>query len=258
MVNRLPVIGILLSGFILNISGLFKKVGTTIFDLITYPFNKAFEWIIQKLPSVGHSLIAFGTELSIGLGKIGNIIFESITGLFDKGFSWISDKILNMGAFTEKLITAVGSIVGQLTSIIVKGLLGASELIFKALTNGFDRGFVWIVDKMHDVAKLTKDVFNTISGKSIEKNVSATYIPAVTVTPNGTKINSSKSTTKPTETTQSESKDYDKVLHDILNAINRLSDNLEAGRIGINMDGSLLSTKLARGMEFKGSFGTNR
>ena len=163
-----------------------------------------------------------------------------------------------MGAFTEKLINGISSVVGQLTSIIVKGLIGASDLIFKALTSGFDRGFTWIVDKMHDMAKLTKDVFNTISGKSIEKNVSATYIPAVTVTPNGTKINSSKSTAKPMETTQSEPKDYDKVLHDILTAINRLSDNLESGKIGINMDGSRVSTQLARGMEFKGGFGTNR
>ena len=94
--------------------------------------------------------------------------------------------------------------------------------------------------------------------KPVETRAMAAYIPAVTVSPSGTKIETS-STPKPAVANGKDksSATLDDVL-DALNTQNKLLEKILAKDPNIKMDGQLLGTSLARQTEFKGGYGVNK
>lgn len=144
---------------------------------------------------------------------------------------------------------------------IVKGIISVGAMIFDALTAPFRKGLAWIADKIPGMGKVAERLRGGVSDiikKPMEAKMTAAYVPAVTVTPQGTQIAGAQ-TTKPAG--EAEKKDLaasDKTLQDILTAINALNSNLSNGKIGIYLDGQLVSATLARQTEFRGGYGVNK
>ena len=96
--------------------------------------------------------------------------------------------------------------------------------------------------------------------KSVESRATAAYVPAATITPNGTTVGISDKKKEATTTAADEKTSLlmtDDTGKKLLEAINGLRADMNAGKIAVNMDGSKLSTVLARSLEFRGSFGSN-
>jgi hypothetical protein len=96
---------------------------------------------------------------------------------------------------------------------------------------------------------------NLFSG-SVEHKAQASYIPAVTVTPTGTRIETPKAKSDAVAVKkESESLGMTEETGQKMVA---LLEKILAKDNSLYVDGSLLSTKLAQTISFKGSFGTNR
>ena len=137
--------------------------------------------------------------------------------------------------------------------------------IFKNLENlSFNNAILQINNLRIAIKNLSGDVkdmpnLNLDRFKSIERNAAATYVPALTVTPQGVNVDVNK---KSTPATVKETKyESGKSLDDIFNILSELNDNLLKGKIksgNLYMDSSVVSSNMARGLDFKGGFGTNK
>jgi len=193
---------------------------------------------------IGFSPSVLGKRIVTGISSVGGMIFNSLVSPFLRVFKMISP------------LFSIGS-------LILKGITAAGPVLFNALTRPFKMLMSW-VDKIPLVGGLlnkmgigSKAPSPTIQ-KSVEHKVKAAYIPAVTVTPTGTKIetpSANKSATKPKAEEKGATTDD---LYKQNDQIIKLLTTIAAKDTNIKLDGSLVSTQLARGIAFKGSFGTNR
>ncbi len=137
--------------------------------------------------------------------------------------------------------------------------------IFDAVTTPFRDAFAWVLNKIPGMGGLADKIRGGVSGvlnEPKEKTASSMYVSAVHVTPKG--LSTTPDTTNKvdvgtqTQEVEASNTEHTKLLTNILMALNTLNQNLEAGKISVNMDGQLLSSVLARNQDFRGGFGTNR
>jgi len=137
---------------------------------------------------------------------------------------------------------------------IVNGIVSIGSMLFNAITAPYRMAFHWIINKFSGIGKFLGKLFG--SG-SVEKKAAAAYIPAVTVTPNGTKI---ETPTAKAETAAAK-KDTD-IFRGMTEETGQkmvvLLEKILAKDNSIRMDGQLLSSTLARQTEFKGGYGVNK
>ena len=142
---------------------------------------------------------------------------------------------------------------------VVQGIKSVGHLIYAALTAPFTMALGWIRKHIPGASMLLgKGDTNKTVRKPVVSRAMAAYIPAVTVSPSGTKIEGS-STPKPAKA--SGDKKSSATLDDVLDALvtqNKLLEKILAKDPSIKMDGQLLSTSLARQTEFKGGYGVNK
>lgn len=200
------------------------------------------------------SKMSWGERIVKGLLIIPKAIWNTIVQPFIDAFNWIVNK-LGFGANSPS----------KLGLSIVKGLVSVGVMLFDAITSPWRKALAWIFSKIPGMSKIAKTLEgglgNIMDNKmdSVEKRAVATYVPAVTVTPEGTKLaEAPKSDTKQTEATKTATEDSSKTLQDILTSINTLNKNLESGKIGFYVDGQLLSATLARQTEFRRGYGVNK
>jgi hypothetical protein len=129
-----------------------------------------------------------------------------------------------------------GIFVGRSPSVlamgIVKGIVSAQQMILDAL--------MWPIRK---AASFLPDFLKPA------------FLKTAPQTPEATLSGKEKSAGAPAE--EAAKSPANQTLNEILLAIRILNNNLESGKIGVYIDGSLVSSTLARKLEFKGSFGMN-
>jgi hypothetical protein len=168
--------------------------------------------------SIKHIRAFLRGEISIGQA-LGNIVYDVLLKPFIDAWNWIR------GIF-------VGKSPSELALGIVKGLMSVQGMMLNALTYPFRKAWSWI------------------SGNPAPALFSSTPQTPEASLSGGTKAEQGKAV----EAAESPAQ---KTLTDILNAVQTLNKNLEAGKIAVHVDGQLVSATLARQTAFKGGFGMN-
>jgi hypothetical protein len=194
-------------------------------------------------------------------GFIIDIPILILKGLGAMGVGWAKAA----GEWANSMWTALKDWFGfspsKIALLILKGITSIGTMMFDALTYPFRHAFAWILDKIPGMGKFAGKLREGMGGvlaEPVEKKATAAYIPAVTVTPTGTRIATPEpAKTAVTAETKAESTSDSKTLGEILAALTTLNKNLEAGKIGFYVDGQLLSATLARQTEFRKGYGVN-
>lgn len=188
-----------------------------------------------------------------GIKGIGGMLSEAIQSPFKKAWAWLKT-------------TFLGESPSTLGMMIVDGIRSIIPMIFDALTSPFKAGWSWIKKNVPGVEWAAKKMGgaagdNTLQ-KPIEQRMVGSYIPAATITPEKTELATSPNSTglkteeKPADTTTLA--DVLKSNNALLDAINGLRKDLNDGKVAVYMDSALVSTMMAKNIEFRGSFGVNR
>lgn len=184
-----------------------------------------------------------------GLKAIGLAIYDTILKPFVDAWNWIK------GIF-------VGNSPSTLAMGILKGVVSVQAMLFDAITYPWRKALAWIFDKIPGMGKVAEKLRGGVKAmldEPVEKKATAAYVPAVTVTPEGTKVAGTQTPQQQQAApAATDASNNTKTLQDILTAINALNANLEAGKIGFYVDGQLLSATLARQSEFRGGYGVNK
>ena len=272
--------------FIVGIVGKFRMVGG-IFSKFVGIFGKI-GGIISKFGFIGKLLGGLGKAIP-GLGEVImalQFVIELGTGMFNyfKHFSEMSwsERIVNglliipkaiWNTVVQPFIDAFHWVMGlwgghspsKIGLSILKGITSIGGMLFDALISPYKMAWSFIksgFSKMWGWAKAGASyISDKVTGhKSVESRATAAYVPAATITPNGTTVGISDKKKEATTTAADEKTSLlmtDDTGKKLLEAINGLRADMNAGKIAVNMDGSKLSTVLARSLEFRGSFGSN-
>lgn len=186
-----------------------------------------------------------------GLKAVGLALYDTILKPFADAWNWIK------GIFVGKSPSNLG--LG-----IVKGITSVAGMVFDALSYPWRTFLAWVLEKIPFMKKYAATVRGGASafiGKSVENETSATAVGDETITTSPTQVPGAKEKQPEQEiaTAAAAQAEADtRTLQGILDAIKTLNDNLTSGKIGIYIDGQLMSATLARQTEFRGGYGTNR
>lgn len=141
---------------------------------------------------------------------------------------------------------------------ILKGISSVGVSISDSLTAPFRKAFAWILDKVPGMGKMAEKLRGGVKGAigSVERRATAAYVPAVTVSPTGTKL--APFTRKPGEPGKGEKESTAPMTEATGQKICSLLEKILAKDNNIKMDGQLLSSHLARQTEFRGGYGVNK
>jgi len=218
-------------------------------------FSKAWSKVSGFFHMIG---AAFGYVRRLFSGGISGMIhvFDHFLANMVNGITNIGHKIVN--ALRHPFKTAwsglkhwMGHSPSELGQSILRGIQSVGGHMRGALTSPFHVGIKDIIAKIMEMKKHAAAV-----STSIEKRAQAAYIPAVTVTPTGTQIETPKA--KGTAAAKEDKAASQVMSEETGQKIVALLEKILAKDNSLYVDGSLLSTKLARNIDFRGSFGTNR
>lgn len=203
-----------------SMASIFGRVGSILVGF--GKFVPVLGWIILAFQVISSAIKHIGSflrgEISIGTA-LKNIVYDVLLKPFVDAWNWIK------GIF-------VGRSPSELAMGIVKGLISVQTMMFNVLTYPFRKAWSWIsgspAPALFSATPQTPDA-SLSGGKEGEaaKAEAAAESPAT------------------------------KRLDDILSAIQTLNKNLETGKIGVYIDGQLMSATVARQTAFKGGFGMN-
>ncbi len=260
-------------GFIKKIGGAVMEVGKFLFKWFT-PVGliiQAFKGMKKLMPETFSALgNLFGKIWSNAL-KVGKFLFMWTTpiGLAITGIKKLVQSVSILKGVFSAGTAMVKSYFGLITSTIqyfktgvtqvFMGLVHKIDHFFASIINGITSTLSWVKNHIPGASLLFgKGNPDKAISKPVEKKAMAAYIPAVTVSPTGTKIE----TGSPKASKQDMDKNKSSAnLDDILVAMdthNKLLEKLLAKDTNIKMDGQLLSTTLARQTMFKGGYGVNK
>ncbi len=267
---KIGSVGERILGVVRGIGGFFGRIFGFLADI--FPFaSKIFGVFGKWIPVLGWIVTAFQFVYNLferlhgigdafkegilngilfGLKAVGLALYDTILKPFVDAWNWIK------GIFIGKSPSALG--LG-----IVQGITSVAGMVFDALTYPWRHFLAWVLDKvpfMSKYAKALRGGVGGVVGRSVETETNAAKLPTDNINPTPVTIPGTKA--KPTEvatpTPAVSGEAPDKIFQDILSAINTLNSNLESGKIGIYLDGQLLSATLARQTEFRGGFGVNK
>jgi hypothetical protein len=174
------------------------------------------------------------------------MVLECLLFPFKKAFNWI------MNIFGGKSPSELGL-------FVVKGIVAIQSKIFDALISPWKRFFTWISEKMPFMGGIAEKIRprGTLESAGIIEKTAISPISPVNVIPETTSLTKTRIASEATPEQQKQ-KDGDSItLTEILKAIRTLNDNMLSGKIGIFIDGQLMSATLARQTAFRGGYGTN-
>lgn len=187
---------------------------------------------------------------------LGNMIWKGLMSVKDKIVDVVKHPFKTAWGGIKKLWG--GKSPSELGLSIVKGISSVGNLMQKALGDPFGRALMWIMKQIPGVGKMVDRLHSGYNSfrSSVEKRVSAAYVPAVTVTPTGTKL---ATTPKPVGTADAgKEKAQTLMTEETGRKMVSLLEKILAKEGNVKMDGQILSTHLARNTEFHGGFGTNK
>lgn len=151
-----------------------------------------------------------------------------------------------------------GSSPSQVMWMVIKGIASGAAYLFDALTDPWRRFLAWVVDKIPFMGGIAKKISGGMTGALTDLGV---LEGKATVTTEATPAAKAESTATEaaTATVQQTQKDQDSgTLSAILQSIKQLNDNLMSGKIGLYVDGQLLSATIARQTAFRSGYGVNQ
>lgn len=237
--------------FVVTFGGYATKIGGSIIGWLgplakfVLPFAKLLGpigWIITAFQLIGSIWKNFDLKAPFfGLDKV---IKEVLLDPFIKAWQWIK------GIF-------VGMSPSKLGLGIVKGIIGVQTMIFDALTYPWRHFLAWVAEKIPGMTDFAKKLRGGATGLMQDVGV---LDKKVTVTPEARVSEKPETATAAAKaTTEQNKQEQDSVtLGEILKSIRDLNSNLMAGKIGIYIDGQLMSATLARQTAFRGGYGTNQ
>lgn len=209
--------------------------------------------LFQRMHGIGeafHKGILNG--IVFGLKAVGLALYDTLLKPFVDVWHWISAHFL-------------GHSPSQLGLSLVKGIMSIQGMLFDALTYPWRHFLAWVLDKIPGMGKVAQSLRGGVGGvigKSIETQTANAAGPQAVVTPVATTVpgaaEKQPNKAEAATTVQTTSDNTDRLLQSIIDGINNLNKNLESGKIGIYMDGQLMTATLARQTEFRGGFGTNK
>lgn len=217
--------------------GFFESVGNAFIMIFKALFN-----------TLDDLLFGIPTKLLKGIFGITGSLGDAIIGGLDKAFKYLADWWF-------------GNSPSKVGLMILNGISSMGVMLFDAITGPFRKGLAWIADKVPGMGKVAEKLRGGLTGmvEPVEKRATAAYVPAVTITPEGTKVAGQVQQAQKAEgDKKGEEQNNALLLQNILDGINKLNANLEAGKIGFYVDGQLLSATLARQTEFRGGYGVNK
>jgi hypothetical protein len=222
--KMVPVIGLVISGF-QAISGFIQgwQSGTGFFDSIVKGFKGA---------------------------------FNAVFGFIIDGFIAVKNSILDKLGFGGHSPSEIGL-------SILKGISSTSGMIFDALSDPWRRFLAWMAEKIPFFGEgLVRKIRGGMSGAletitPVERKV--TDIQTTPTVIKSEEIPGSKAITSVDTSIkeQTKSENDSMTLTEILKSLNILNSNLISGKIGLYVDGQLLSSVLHRQTAFRGGYGTN-
>ncbi len=207
----------------------------------------AFQFIYNMFKRYQEFTKAGDNPIVAGLKAIGYALYDTLLAPFKGAWNWI-----------KKIF--VGESPSQLGLGILKGIIGVQAKIFDALTSPFRRFLAWIVDKIPGMGGLTEKIRGGMSGALenvgvLEKQKQlAVRGPATEVTPITT-TTPVKTELTPEQQKQKETDSF--TLAEILKSLKDLNANLMSGKIGVYIDGQLMSSTISRQTQFKRGYGVN-
>ena len=221
LLKAIPVIGWIITSFqlIYNFS---KRIGKA--------------WELLKQGKIGEAIVE-------GLKAVVGALYDTLIQPFVDAFKWI------MKWFGGHSPSYIGL-------SIVKGITSVGARLFDALSWPWRKFLAWVVDKVPFMGGIAKKIRGGITGAMEDmgaiENKSTIKTEAIPT------ISSEKAAEAATTTVvQQQQEQNTMALAEILKAINTLNANLMSGKIGIYLDGQLLSATLARNTSFRGGYGVN-
>ena len=229
-----------------------RETGKAIFHILADPFVEVYKFVLSFFG--GNSPSQLGLSIVNGISSIGGMLLDSITAPFRTAWSTLS----GFGVEAMKAFDPLYSI----GSNILKSIVSVGPALFSALTIPFRMLMSWI-----DKVPLIGGILNKMGlgtevpgPKSIEKKAQAAYIPAVTVSPTGTKIESRKEEKPGEKPKGTKEEPSGKTIDDLYNVMYSILTDLRGGKLGasVNLDSQLVSVQMARLGEFRGGYGVNK
>lgn len=235
-----------------KIFGIIGKFGTI--GKLILPFLKVLGpigWIITAFQTIASLIKHIGRfmrgEESFGTALWG-VVMDVVLEPFIKAWDWIK------GIF-------VGHSPSKLALGIVQGIIAVQAKIFDALTYPWRHFLAWVADKIPGMGGLAKKLRGGLEGGLtdtglLEKKAGTPEATPLAVTPEAAPVSTTITSVSTPE--EQKRKEADSVaLNSILAAINLLNANLQSGKIGVYIDGQLMSATLSRQTQFKGGYGMN-
>lgn len=242
------------------------SIGGLLLNALVSPFKLAFVAIVKLGPTVGKLIWkgitmyfnmwkTLGTAVLSGAKYLGEMAFNGISSVKDRIVEVLKSPFQSAWSWVKSLWG--GNSPSQVGMSILNGIVSIGTGMYDALTAPFRKGIAWIMDRIPGMSKIAQKLRGDVSG-SVEMRAQAAYIPAVTVTPEGTKI---AGTDEKTSGGKPKVEEKGATLDDVVagnKEIIGLLKSILAKDTNINMDGQLLSTHLARSTEFMGGYGVNK
>ncbi len=208
------------------------------FQFITDLFKR---WIaIANDPNIN-----IGQKILQGIVAVGRSLVEVLVMPFKTAWDWIVNK-LGFGANSPS----------KLGLSIVAGIVGVRDMLFDAITYPFRHAFAWILDKIPGAAQFADKLRGGLSGlnTSVEANVIAQKVEPSTITsrqtvPAGVSPLVQLAADKNTDTIN---------LSAVIDELKLLREEVKKKSMDVYLDGSLISSLMARNIEFRGGYGVNR
>ena len=240
------------------------SIGPMLFNALTRPWNLAFMAIIKFVPMVGKMIWAgisayfnkwktIGVEVFNGAKYLGEMIFNGLKSVAGKIISAVTSPFKHAWSAVKSLWG--GHSPSQVGLSILQGITSIGEQMHSALTSPFRKGMDFIMNKIPGLHKIVDMIHGGMPG-AVEKRAQAAYIPAVTVTPKGTQIETPNG--KAVSASKEDKASSQAMSEETGQRMVALLEKILAKDNSLYVDGSLLSTKLARSIEFKGNFGVNK
>lgn len=222
-----------------------------------------FDWIVEKVKWLWQFIEPIATFLWKWTTPVGLMIqfSKGLMTLWEKFGGYVKDGFAIAWAAIKPFL---GQSPSQIGLLMVQGLVSVGAMMFDALTSPWRRALAWIFDKIPGMGKVADKLrggLTDILSKPVETKAAAAYVPAVTVTPKGTTLAGATPATEAGVVATKDTTTMAELLaanKEVVAAINGLRADLNAGKIGISMDGQLLSATLARQTEFRGGYGVNK
>ena len=114
-----------------------EKVNGTIFDVLTWPFRTAWNWLLDTF--LGNSPSELGLGIVNGIMSVGGMLLDALMWPFKKGWDFIT------GLFSgDGVLGSIGGFISNIATTVFGGLLSIGKTIFDILSYPYVKAWEFI------------------------------------------------------------------------------------------------------------------